>query len=322
MNYINTSVSNQLNRQNSVHDILRTNYNDIFKYYQKGEYPSVDRLIVIGDIHGDYDAFIQVLQKAKILNNNLEYVGGKSHVVQVGDILDRKPREMDGSDEDSEARIMALILELQIKSYLNGGGYHPVIGNHELMNVLGQFDYVSPLGMKHYGGSHGRREYFKPGGTMATYFACGWNPVVKIGGWMFVHGGMSKKISEKYKIEDINMTLRDFLYGNIEHIKKKYFDELFMNSKSILWNRDYSIDHNLQVYDKLNDDLNYILKNYKVKRICTGHTPQLKGIKHRYQGRVFNVDTGMSSAFGKKNNTLDRIHFMEVLGDNQKIRIY
>lgn len=322
MNYINTSVSNQLNKQNSVHDILRTNYNDIFKYYQKGEYPSVDRLIVIGDIHGDYDAFIQVLQKAKILNNNLEYVGGKSHVVQVGDILDRKPREMDGSDEDSEARIMALILELQIKSYLNGGGYHPVIGNHELMNVLGQFDYVSPLGMKHYGGSHGRREYFKPGGTMATYFACGWNPVVKIGGWMFVHGGMSKKISEKYKIEDINMTLRDFLYGNIEHIKKKYFDELFMNSKSILWNRDYSIDHNPQVYDKLNDDLNHILKNYKVKRICTGHTPQLKGIKHRYQGRVFNVDTGMSSAFGKKNNSLDRIHFMEVLGDNQKIRIY
>ena len=131
-----------------------------------------------------------------------------------------------------------------------------------------------------------------------------------------------KKISEKYKIEDINMTLRDFLYGNIDHIKKKYFDELFMNSKSILWNRDYSIDHNSIVYDKLNDDLNHILKNYKVKRICTGHTPQLKGIKHRYQGRVFNVDTGMSSAFGKKNNSLDRIHFMEVLGDNQKIRIY
>lgn len=318
---MNNIHSNQ-NNNKIVDYVLRTNYNDIFKYYQQGTYPPAERLIVIGDIHGDYNAFIQVLQKSKIINNDLEYIGGKSHVVQVGDILDRKPREMDVDDEDGEAKIMALILEIQIKSYLHGGGYHPVIGNHEIMNVLGQFEYVSPLGMRHYGGSQGRRMYFRPGGTMSTYFACGWNPMVKIGGWLFVHGGVSKNISEKYKIEDINMISRDFLYGNVEHIKKKYFEELFMSSKSILWNRDYSIDHNQQVYDKLNEELNHVMRNYKVKRICTGHTPQMKGIKHRFQGRIFNVDTGMSSAFGKKNNSLDRIHFMEVLGDNQKIRIY
>jgi hypothetical protein len=56
------SVSNLLSRKTSVHDILRTNYNDIFKYYQKGIYPSVERLIVIGDIHGDYKAFVNVFQ--------------------------------------------------------------------------------------------------------------------------------------------------------------------------------------------------------------------------------------------------------------------
>ncbi len=316
------SVSNLLSRKNSVHDILRTNYNDIFKYYQKGSYPAVERLIVIGDIHGDYNAFTNVLKKAQIINENMEYIGGKSHVVQVGDILDRKPREMDGQDEDSEAKIIALIMELQIKSYMHGGGYHAVIGNHEMMNVLGQFDYASPMGLQHYGGAQGRKLYFQPGGTMSTYFACGWNPIVKIGGWLFCHGGLSKKIAEKYSIEDINLISRDFLYGNTEHMKNKYFDELFLGSKSILWNRDYSIDHQNQVYDKLNDELNFIFKKYQAKRICLGHTPQLKGIKHRFQGRVFNVDTGMSSAFGRKNNELDRIHFMEILGDNKKIRIY
>jgi hypothetical protein len=143
-------ISNQLSRKTSLHDILRSNYNDIFQYYQKANYPSVERLIVIGDIHGDYDAFVNVLKKAKIVNDNLDYIGGKTHVVQVGDVLDRKARDDDGLDEDSEATLMSLIMELQIKSYLNGGGYHAVLGNHELMNVMGQMDYASPLGIAHY----------------------------------------------------------------------------------------------------------------------------------------------------------------------------
>ena len=309
-------------KRNKYQDILSSNYNEIFQYYQKGIYPSAERLVVIGDIHGDYTSFITVLKKAKIINENLDYIGGKTHVVQVGDILDRKPRETDGEDEDSEALILAKILELQIDSYKAGGGFHPVIGNHELMNVMGHFDYVSPLGMKHYGGFGGRRLYFKPGSAISNYFACGWNPVVKIGSWLFVHGGMTKKISQKYSIEDINFIMRDYLYGNVEHQRKKYFQELFLNSNSLLWNRDFSTEHHQNTYSKLNDELNHILRNYKVKRICTGHTPQMGGIKHRFHGKIFNVDTGMSSAFGKKKNVMDRIHFMEVIHDSQKIRIY
>jgi hypothetical protein len=100
------TISNQLSQQNSLHDILLTDYNSIFQYYQKGIYPSAERLVVIGDIHGDYSSFMNVLKKAKIVNENLDYIGGKTHVVQVGDILDRKPREMDVEDEDSEALIL------------------------------------------------------------------------------------------------------------------------------------------------------------------------------------------------------------------------
>lgn len=317
------NISNQLSHKNSLHDLLRTNYNEIFQYYQKAVYPPTDRIVVIGDIHGDYHAFLQVLKKSKVINDKLEYIGGKTHIVQIGDILDRKPRDEDsGDDEDSEAKIISLIFELQIKSYLQGGGFHPVIGNHELMNTLGHFDYVSKMGLMHYGGYAGRKVYFQPGGTMSQYFACGWNPIVKIGGWLFCHGGISKKVSEKYKIHEVNYILRDYLYGNQEHRNKKYFDELFLNSQSVLWNRDFSTDHHQSTYQKLNDDLNHVFKNYQAKRICVGHTPQLGGIKHRFNGRVFNVDTGMSSAFGKKKDHQERIHFMEILHDHQKIRIY
>jgi hypothetical protein len=41
-------------KKNKYQDILSSNYNEIFQYYQKGIYPSAERLVVIGDIHGDY----------------------------------------------------------------------------------------------------------------------------------------------------------------------------------------------------------------------------------------------------------------------------
>ncbi len=324
MNLFMNSVPSNYNSwsEKKYKKITKENYNQIFDYYQKGIYPQVDRLIVIGDIHGDYKAFINVLKKAKIVDEKENYIGGKTHVVQVGDILDRKPRETNRNDEDNEIKIISKIMELQIDSFKSGGGYHPVLGNHELMNVLGIFDYASPMGIMHFGGREGRRDFFRPGSPCSNYFACAWNPVIKIGSWLFVHGGMSKKISDRYTIEEINNTMRDFLYGNTHHMKKKYFDELFLNGNSILWNRDFSTDHHQTTNQKLNDDLNSILRNYKVKRICVGHTPQMDGIKHRFNGRIFNVDTGMSEAFGDKQNELDRIHFMEILGDHQKIRIY
>ena len=63
------------------------------------------------------------------------------------------------------------ILKLQIEAYLNGGGYHPVIGNHEIMNVLGMFDYVSNMGMRHFQSINGRRDYFKQGSDFCKYLS-------------------------------------------------------------------------------------------------------------------------------------------------------
>ena len=144
---------------------MKVNHNEIFKYYQKGIYPDYNKIIAIGDIHGDYNALLLVLIKAKIIDKNNKWIGGNTHVVQIGDILDRKPRNLDKNDEDSEFKIISLILKLQLESYQYGGGFHPVIGNHELMNILGIFDYVSPMGMGHFKSKEERLEYFKIGNT-------------------------------------------------------------------------------------------------------------------------------------------------------------
>ena len=301
---------------------MKVNHNEIFKYYQLGIYPSYEKVYVFGDIHGDFNAFINVLKKAKIIDNEYHWSGGNAHVVQVGDILDRKIRDTEYTDEDSEFKIISLILKLQLESYAAGGGFHPIIGNHEILNILGIFDYVSPMGLSHFKTIEDRRKYFSIGGDFCKYLACGWNPIIKIGDYLFCHGGISLKIANNFSIEDINFIMRDTLYGNDYHFNQKYFSDLFLDEKSILWNRTYSMNQpntkeNIEYFH-----LNKIFEIYKVKYLIVGHTPQENGINVRFKGKVFCVDTGMSEAFGKKLNKSERIHFLEILDKKNGIIIH
>ena len=150
-------------------DLSQNQYNEIFSYYQKAQYDKIEKVIVFGDIHGDLNAFKSCLRKANLINIQDRWIGEKIHVIQVGDVLDRKPRSDHYSDEDSEFILISFILKLQIESYLSGGGYHPIIGNHELMNIMGIFDYVSNLGMRHFNNFNERKEYFKVGGKVLTF---------------------------------------------------------------------------------------------------------------------------------------------------------
>jgi hypothetical protein len=307
---------------------MKVNHNEIFKYYQQGIYPPVEKIYAIGDIHGDFNAFVLVLKKAGLIDNNYHWIGGNSHVVQVGDILDRKVRDTEFTDEDSEFKLISLILTLQLESYSAGGGYHPVIGNHEIMNILGIFDYVSPMGFKHFKkgdlrkNMEARREYFKIGGDFCKYLACGWNPIVKIGDYLFCHGGISLNISKKYTIETVNQIMRDTLYGNSSHIHTSYFNELFLDNNSILWNRTYSTDlyPNKEYYEA--SVLTNVLKNYNAKYLILGHTPDLSGIRKRFNDRVFCIDVGLSESFSKKHNKLERIHFLKILPFKNEVSIY
>jgi hypothetical protein len=300
---------------------MRVNHNEIFKYYQKGVYPKCKRIIAIGDIHGDYVAFILVLKRANLVNDDLKWIGGDTHVVQIGDILDRKPRNYDNDDEDSEFKIIALILKLQLESYQSGGGFHPVIGNHELMNILGIFDYVSPMGIMHFGSPEKRKEYFELGNTFSKYLACAWNPVIKIGKNLFCHGGISVNIAKKYTIENINFIMRDALYGNRGHLNQRYFYELFLDDNSVLWNRSYSTDSTIQKHLLAERNLDYVFAQYDIDKMIVGHTPQENGIKRKFSGKVLCIDTAMSEAFGRKNKKTERIHFLEIMEDDNKKKI-
>jgi len=93
----------------------------------------VDRIVVVGDLHGAYDNFVKILKQTDLVDDLLQWTGGETHLVQMGDILDRGDRARD---------IFDLLISLEEGAKSAGGFVHVLIGNHEEMNLADTaFDY-------------------------------------------------------------------------------------------------------------------------------------------------------------------------------------
>ncbi|MEM9385552.1 MAG: metallophosphoesterase [Pseudomonadota bacterium] len=95
---------------------------------------NVARVIAFGDVHGDYDALRTLLAFAEIIDGDDHWIGGDTHLVSLGDLLDRGP--------DSR-RVMDLLMRLEGEAGAAGGHVHVLIGNHEQMNLTGDLRYVA-----------------------------------------------------------------------------------------------------------------------------------------------------------------------------------
>ncbi len=100
----------------------------------------VERIVAVGDLHGDYGNFIRILKNPKVglIDDNLHWTGGKTHLVQTGDILDRGDRAKD---------ILEFLMRLEREAEAAGGKVHVLLGNHEEATITGISlsypDYVS-----------------------------------------------------------------------------------------------------------------------------------------------------------------------------------
>jgi hypothetical protein len=94
------------------------------------EWSGVERVVSVADLHGDYDQFVFILAHPQVglIDADLHWTGGKAHLVQLGDVLDRGP----GAKE-----IFDLIRRLEKEAAAAGGMVHQLLGNHEEMNITG-----------------------------------------------------------------------------------------------------------------------------------------------------------------------------------------
>ncbi|GJP31746.1 hypothetical protein CLOM_g14815 [Closterium sp. NIES-68] len=103
------------------------------------------RIVAIGDVHGDWQQTLAALRIAGVLNDKDGvsdedlWTGGSTVLVQVGDVLDRG---------DDEIAILSLLRHLDRLAQRHGGGVLMLNGNHETMNVAEEFRYVSDGGFE------------------------------------------------------------------------------------------------------------------------------------------------------------------------------
>jgi len=109
----------------------------IFSSFSCGHAPEPIRIVAVGDVHGTYKEFTDILQKAELIDQNQNWIGEKTILVQTGDIMDRGPEVR---------KVMEFLMALEKQAARKGGQVITLMGNHEAYNIMGYFDdQTTPL---------------------------------------------------------------------------------------------------------------------------------------------------------------------------------
>ena len=329
-NHNHNNTHNNTNTNTYVNKLIKTyrDYNVIGdKYLAEAHhkmhlFPPQKRIIVIGDIHGDLKVAIKCLILAKCIKyieppthkdidvmdafyNTLEWIGGETYVVQLGDQIDRvRTQSLDKNnisqdipyeDEGSTLEIFYLFLHLDNLAKQQGGRVLSLLGNHEIMNINGDFSYVSreefTAFQKHLGhlythnnsrkskknyshntqsrknisnlpyGYYERLGAFKPTGLCANLLGYNYYTMLQIGNWLFCHGSPTLFTTSNYSIDLINNVVSMYLLGidsKGKHIQHHY-DEI-TNSRSDDNQTDKSVLWDRTFGDGINKDITLCAK--------------------------------------------------------------
>lgn len=86
------------------------------------------RIVAIGDIHGSIDGLTTILKTAGLIDDSRKWIGGRTHLLQTGDYTDR--------GEGTRA-VLDLLMALEPQAKDAGGRALALLGNHEVMNLIG-----------------------------------------------------------------------------------------------------------------------------------------------------------------------------------------
>eukprot|EP00798_Chlamydomonas_sp_ICE-L_P008041 gene8041-1275_t len=291
------------------------------------------RIVAIGDVHGDWQKTIDSLLMARVIEINEEdeivWSGGDAVLVQVGDVMDRG---------DNEIAIVKLLRALDLQAKQQGGAVHMLNGNHESLNVCGDFRYVTPgafvesalfAGLSENElsdwGLLARVRYavYKPGGPMALELAK--NPtVLVVNDTAFAHGGLLP-IHVNYGLKRLNAETAAWMRADTTAEGGKAAPPFLAmgDSNSVFWNRELSKETFPSPYDRYNacNKLKQALAKVGAKRLVVGHTPQVGGANCECEGQVWRIDVGMSSGVLNRATQVLEIVPSTVAGGQPVIRV-
>ncbi|MEW9798577.1 metallophosphoesterase [Alteromonas sp. CYL-A6] len=301
-------------------------------------YDPAGKIVVVGDVHGDYDRFTCVLEQAGLVNSRLRWTGENATLVQVGDIVDRGP--------DSR-KVIDLLRGLKPMARRKGGNVFTLLGNHEAMLVAADTRYVHPGEYRAFVDRRSQRrqqqylsvyidhikntqpedswpdfnasdyrqgleQQFPPG---YVEYMQAWSPkgeygawaianpaVLKLGRLLFVHGGMGPT-TQNFTVTELNQ----WVHSELATREKAMLSDLLNDPDGPLWYRGHML--NVQTDTAEQERINDTLQRLQADHIIMGHTPVAGAIIPRFNNAVIGVDVGLASYYGGP------CAFLEIDGD-------
>ncbi|KAG8346285.1 putative Calcineurin like phosphoesterase [Trypanosoma vivax] len=162
-------------------------------------------LIVVGDLHGDFNQTLSILKITGLVNDRQHWVGGNTYFVQLGDIFDVGPDDIS---------IVRLFMKLEKEAQDAGGDVIQLLGNHEVRNLLGDYTAVDPGSLAHSGGAEGRRDLLSNRTAFGMYLRTR-KAIYHHNEFLFMHGGLStaaaSMITGIEKINEFNREVKETL---------------------------------------------------------------------------------------------------------------
>jgi hypothetical protein len=297
--------------------------------------PQPARIVAVGDLHGDFSAWRDIAAAAGLVGPSGQWTGGRTTLVQVGDMVDRGP---------DSVKIVRELMRLQKDAPKQGGRVIVLTGNHEAMNMTGDLRYTVPADFAAFAtrdsaalrdrlyeakkaeieakyraaepsiapadirdrwlkatplGWVEQRLAWAPGGEIGRWIVR--NPaVVVVGDTLFAHGGLSTEYS-KLSLEAINGKVAAALKSADRSPNSILTDPLGPLWYRGLVTRDPNVTEipsTVPPRPPVDQELTLVLGAYGAKRIVVGHTPSLKGIQIDHGGRLVRIDTGNSRYYG------------------------
>ena len=265
-------------------------------------YPQAQRIVAIGDLHGDLAATRAALRLAGAIDEDDQWAGGAMVLVQTGDQLDRG---------DDEFEILDLLDALTVQARDTGGAVHVLNGNHELMNVKQDLRYVTLGGFLDFlptpvadpetvepqvvvDAVHARLRACKPGRPFAMRLVDR-NVITLVGDTVFVHGGVLPHVVD-YGIERLNQEARAWIRRD-----RPYPPDILLATDGPVWSRHYSDEPDVEdcrILDEVLDDLG-------ARRMVVGHTVSKHGISSACDDKVWRIDVGMARHYGGSTAVLE-----------------
>jgi hypothetical protein len=284
------------------------------------EVSEIDSVYVLGDVHGNFHEVIKILQAVKLIDGELNWIGGKKHLVFDGDVMDRGPDPI---------RILWMIHDLEQQAKAVGGNVHLILGNHEIMVMSGDTRYISRKDTQ-LAAIHQVRfqEFLNPTSTYLGQWLATRPSILKIDALLFTHGGMITDYAG-FDLSAYNdsvyrfINTSEFVFAGQDSIDVAKYDpsrwrdlrSFFYDPNNVFWFRGYV------QYDTLEPYLDYIHEQFNTKTLIVGHTV-VPAIESMYNGKLIatNLDVGGSEILlmvRKKRNRYDR--FVIDLEGNKRI---